>query len=114
MIVAQCHRDFLICWQSYCRVCDIGSGTGCVGLVAACLGAEVTITDQLCVFSLLKENIEAAISGCNLSSDRVILKEYSWGEDTADLSPPFDMVLVSDCVLPKLYPIEPLVQVCFV
>ena len=36
--------------------------------------------------------------------------EYNWGEADAHLSPPLDLVIVSDCLLPKLYPIEPLVQ----
>lgn len=35
---------------------------------------------------------------------------YDWGADDDRLSPPVDVVLVSDCVLPKLYPIEPLVD----
>lgn len=35
---------------------------------------------------------------------------YDWGMDDDLLSPPVDVVLVSDCVLPKLYPIEPLVD----
>lgn len=39
------------------------------------------------------------------------MAEYDWGHDTSHLNPPFDVVIVSDCILPKLYPIEPLVQV---
>ncbi|CAN0274141.1 unnamed protein product [Scytosiphon promiscuus] len=35
---------------------------------------------------------------------------YDWGADDERLAPPVDVVLVSDCVLPKLYPIEPLVD----
>lgn len=93
------------------RVCDIGSGTGCTGLAAACLGAEVTLTDQTCVFPLLESNVAAAIIDCSLPTDNVIVAEYNWGMDFSHLKAPFDIVLVSDCVLPKLYPIEPLVQV---
>lgn len=92
-------------------MCDIGSGTGCTGIAAACLGATATLTDQLCVFPLLSSNVSAAINNCNISADRLVLAEYNWGESVSHLGPPFDVVLVSDCVLPKLYPIEPLVQV---
>ena len=35
---------------------------------------------------------------------------YDWGGDDDHLAPPFDVIIVSDCVLPKLYPIEPLVD----
>jgi hypothetical protein len=96
-----------------CRLCDIGSGSGCVGLAAACLGADVTLTDLTCVFPLLKRNMEKNISKCGISHDRIRMAEYDWGHDTSHLHPPFDVVIVSDCILPKLYPIEPLVQVIF-
>lgn len=99
----------LIC--SLGRVCDIGSGTGCTGIAAACLGAQATLTDQLCVFPLLQSNVTAALSQCGLAEDLLVIAEYNWGEGIGHLGAPFDLVLVSDCVLPKLYPIEPLVQV---
>lgn len=35
---------------------------------------------------------------------------YDWGMGDEQLSPPLDVILVSDCVLPKLYPIEPLID----
>jgi hypothetical protein len=92
-------------------VCDIGSGTGCTGLAAACLGATVTLTDQRCVFPLLEGNVATAIKDCHLDEEKICVAEYNWGEDVSHLQAPFDLVLVSDCVLPKLYPIEPLVQV---
>lgn len=38
-----------------------------------------------------------------------MVKEYNWGESIDHLDAPFDIILVSDCVLPKLYPIEILV-----
>jgi hypothetical protein len=44
-----------------------------------------------------------------LPLSRVHVCEYNWGGDDAHLSPPLDVLIVSDCLLPKLYPIEPLV-----
>jgi hypothetical protein len=92
------------------RVCDIGSGTGATGIAAACLGADAVLTDQVCVFPLLQENMNNAISACSIAENRIRIAEYNWGESVDGLEAPFDIVIVSDCVLPKLYPIEPLVQ----
>ena len=79
--------------------------------MAACLGGTVTLTDQLCVFPLLESNVADAIASCSINREKLIVAEYNWGENISHLGAPFDVVLVSDCVLPKLYPIEPLVQV---
>ena len=92
------------------RVCDIGSGTGFTGIIGAALGAqEATLTDQTTVQALLEENIR--LCSDQVSSDVVQFAEFDWDASPAHLSPPFDLILVSDCVLPKLYPIEPLVKV---
>jgi predicted nicotinamide N-methyase len=108
MLFKLCGCRVYICLS---RLCDIGSGSGCVGLAAACLGADVTLTDLPCVFPLLKQNMDENIIKCGISHDRIRMAEYDWGHDTSHLQPPFDIVIVSDCILPKLYPIEPLVQV---
>jgi predicted nicotinamide N-methyase len=92
-------------------VCDIGSGTGCVGLVAAALGATVTLTDQNSVEELIAHNIELCTSSHIVPPGRVRFREYSWGDTPRFVEIPFDIILVSDCVLPKLYPIEPLIEV---
>lgn len=47
---------------------------------------------------------------CLARAGRVSAIEYNWGGDDGALRPPLDVVLVSDCLLPKLYPIEPLVD----
>jgi predicted nicotinamide N-methyase len=92
------------------RVCDIGSGTGFTGIIAAALGAkEATLTDQTTVQALLEENI--LLNAKQVSPDVVKFAEFDWDASPAHLNPPFDLILVSDCVLPKLYPIEPLVKV---
>jgi predicted nicotinamide N-methyase len=95
------------------RVIDIGSGTGFAGIAAAALGGDVVLTDQLCVKDLILSNIEEYNShSAQIDSEgTVTFAEYNWDEPAESLNPPFDIVLVSDCVLPKLYPIEPLVKV---
>ena len=97
------------------RVCEIGSGTGMTGLVAASLGAEVYLTDQDPILPLLASNVARACSDSNnniMDSSKLHVCIYDWGNQNhvRALCPPFDMLLISDCVLPKLYPIEPLVQ----
>jgi 2-polyprenyl-3-methyl-5-hydroxy-6-metoxy-1,4-benzoquinol methylase len=94
------------------RVCDIGSGTGCTGFIAAALGAEVTLTDQEQLLLFMESNKAIVCSeNVTISSDRIKVEIYNWGASLDHLNPPFDYVLISDCVLPKLYPIEPLIQV---
>lgn len=100
------------------RIIDIGSGTGFVGIICAALGGNVTLTDQLCVQDLIISNIEKYHQSIEndhelLSEGSVIFQEYNWEETADHLSPPFDLVIVSDCVLPKLYPIEPLIKVIY-
>jgi predicted nicotinamide N-methyase len=94
-------------------VIDIGSGTGCTGLVAAFLGAKVTLTDQEPILFLLEKNLEINLNEALSDIDRnnIIIEKYDWGKCAKHLNPPFDCIIVSDCVLPKLYPIENLIQV---
>ena len=95
------------------RVCDVGSGTGLTGLIAGKLGAEVYLTDQAPILSLLQSNVDKACLVCDgFQSNKLHVCIYDWGNEDhiRDLSPPFDILLISDCVLPKLYPIEPLIR----
>jgi predicted nicotinamide N-methyase len=111
------------------HVIDLGSGTGVTSVAAAILKARsVVCTDgEAPVVQLALENIRSASrslnsSGshdaeenatsntCNVLACPVTAQEYWWGSDTVLPGPPADLVLVSDCVLPKLYPIAPLVE----
>lgn len=117
------------------RVVDLGSGTGVAGIVAAALGAEAFLTDQEQLLFLMRENAErfarnargvaevtaaaaaatatvapAEVATVKPASDTVHVLTYDWGMEDDELAPPVDVILVSDCVLPKLYPIEPLVD----
>lgn len=93
------------------KVCDIGTGTGITGFAAADLGADVTLTDQEHLLAFLEENRALAGSGGLVSAVNARIQRYDWGENASELPGPFDFVLVSDCVLPKLYPIDILVKV---
>lgn len=104
---------------------DLGAGTGVAGIVAAALGAEAFLTDQEQLLFLMQENADRAqakpeakrekpkasdATTAGVACGEIRVLTYDWGKDDASLSPPVDIVLVSDCVLPKLYPIEPLVD----
>jgi predicted nicotinamide N-methyase len=86
-------------------VVDLGGGTGVTSIAASLLGAKnVVCTDGIeAVVRLAEQNIIDA------KVNRTQVCNYWWGSGT--LQPQtFDTILVSDCVLPKLYPIAPLVE----
>ena len=43
------------------RVLELGSGTGVVGLTAAAMGAQVTLTDKPGLLEHLQKNIEVRV-----------------------------------------------------
>jgi hypothetical protein len=87
------------------RVCDLGCGTGLTGLLAAkfCTEATVMCTDIGPVLELTLRNVATN------SIPNVAVSEYWWGSGTLGKSC-FDVILIADCILPKLYPISPLVE----
>ena len=88
-------------------VVDLGAGTGVTSISSSLLGARhVVCTDGTAsVVQLAHENVNQM----SAEISRVIhVREYLWGDGSFDKET-FDVVLVSDCVLPKLYPIAPLV-----
>nr|XP_057907834.1 protein N-lysine methyltransferase METTL21A [Doryrhamphus excisus] len=76
---------------------ELGAGTGLVGIVAALLGAKVTITDRMPALDFLSANVKA-----NLPSDvqeSVVVSELSWGENLNRYpAEGFDLVLGADIV----------------
>ncbi|XP_063146637.1 protein N-lysine methyltransferase METTL21D isoform X2 [Candoia aspera] len=76
-------------------VLELGAGTGLVGLVAASLGANVTVTDLEEVQDLLKMNIE---NNQHLVSGSIQAKILKWGEDVTDFLPVPDFILMADCI----------------
>jgi predicted nicotinamide N-methyase len=91
-------------------VVDLGSGTGITSIGAVFLGAErVICTDgETAVVRLAGENVSRAIED-GLDSTKIQVSEYWWGTGTLPTEDA-DIVIVSDCVLPKLYLIAPLVE----
>ncbi|KAI2501436.1 lysine N-methyltransferase [Fragilaria crotonensis] len=100
-------------------VIDLGAGTGVTSLAAAVLGARrVVCTDGIQnVVTLAQANVIDACQQLENASrhdegllDSKVLEvcEYWWG--SGKMKERFDVILVSDCVLPKLYPIDPLVD----
>ncbi|XP_006889189.1 PREDICTED: protein N-lysine methyltransferase METTL21A [Elephantulus edwardii] len=80
-----------------CSAVELGAGTGLVGIVAALLGAHVTITDRKVALEFLKSNVEA-----NLPphiQPRAVVKELTWGQNLGSFSPgEFDLILGADII----------------
>lgn len=119
------HLDYRFAANSELRnqfVLELGSGTGAVGVAAAMLGAgRVVVTDVENVLFIMQANADLAREqalGGNQSPTNVEVESYMWGtqpsasiipRDATDREYP-NLILVSDCILPRLYPIEPLVD----
>lgn len=102
-------------WPALVRgasVLDLGAGAGATSIAAAALGASrVVATDGVpAVTRLVARNVAA-----NGVGDVVSTAVHDWA-DGGVVAPffsagnPPDVVLVSDCVLPKLFPMAPLVD----
>mmetsp|Transcript_9391 Transcript_9391/g.13926 ORF Transcript_9391/g.13926 Transcript_9391/m.13926 type:complete len:291 (-) Transcript_9391:791-1663(-) len=93
-------------------VIELGGGTGMVSLAAALLGAETVVcTDgsedvvRLAEYNIA-QHMHLIVEG-NANSD-ISTCCYRWGESV--VLPSADLILVSDCVLPKIFPVAPLVD----
>nr|XP_018898475.1 PREDICTED: protein N-lysine methyltransferase METTL21A-like isoform X3 [Bemisia tabaci] len=81
------------------RVIELGAGLGCVGIAAACLGGDVTITDLPSVLPFMLESIfrnEDQIEG---TGGRARAQVLTWG-DSEDLRslPKQDVILMSNII----------------
>ncbi|XP_051839638.1 protein N-lysine methyltransferase METTL21A isoform X1 [Antechinus flavipes] len=80
-----------------CSAVELGAGTGLVGIVAALLGAHVTITDRKIALDFLKSNVQA-----NLPQDiqpKAVVKELTWGQNLGNFSSDkFDLILGADII----------------
>ncbi|XP_034034274.1 protein N-lysine methyltransferase METTL21A [Thalassophryne amazonica] len=76
---------------------ELGAGTGLVGIVAALLGASVTITDREPALDLLSANVKANLPPDSRGS--AVVSELTWGQGL-DHYPAggFDLVLGADIV----------------
>ncbi|XP_063803691.1 protein N-lysine methyltransferase METTL21D [Pseudophryne corroboree] len=73
---------------------ELGSGTGIVGIMAATLGADVTVTDLEELQELMKSNID---SNSHLITGSCQAKVLKWGE-VSDSFPTLDYILMADCI----------------
>ncbi|KAJ9441505.1 Protein-lysine methyltransferase C42C1.13 [Diplonema papillatum] len=98
------------------RVVELGSGTGLVGLVAAALGADVTVTDLPTELRLLRGNIAAnRAAGLLPPAARIAAAACAWGSvPAAEELGTFDVVLISDCVYNNANPDLPVALVATV
>ncbi|KAF4800024.1 Protein-lysine methyltransferase METTL21D [Turdus rufiventris] len=77
------------------RVLELGAGTGAVGIMAATLGANVTVTDLEELQELMLVNIE---NNKHLVTGSIRAKVLKWGEDVTEFQPPPDYILMADCI----------------
>ncbi|CAN9502161.1 unnamed protein product [Ophioblennius macclurei] len=77
-------------------VLELGAGTGAAGLMAATLGARVTLTDLEDLQTLLKLNIRE--NQTLISTGSVTAKVLKWGEDVTEFLPSPRFVLMADCI----------------
>ncbi|XP_034531716.1 protein-lysine methyltransferase METTL21D [Notolabrus celidotus] len=78
------------------RVLELGAGTGAVGLMAAALGAQVTVTDLEDLQTLLRRNIQE--NQALIKTGSITAKVLKWGEDVSEFLPPPHYILMADCI----------------
>ncbi|KAM3877886.1 EEF1A lysine methyltransferase 3-like [Diretmus argenteus] len=97
------------------RVIELGAGTGVVGILAARLGADVTLTDLPLAVPQLQTNVSANMPSSGWPSVPPTVRPLSWGQDQLSFPSDWDLVLGADIVyLSETYPLllETLVHLC--
>ncbi|XP_054473593.1 EEF1A lysine methyltransferase 3-like [Anoplopoma fimbria] len=97
------------------RVIELGAGTGVVGILAARLGAVVTLTDLPLTLPQLKSNVSANMPSSGWPTNLPTVLPLSWGEDHMNFPSDWDLVLCADIIyLPGTYPllVETLAHLC--
>lgn len=88
------------------RVIELGAGTGIVGILAARLGAEVTLTDLPHALPQLQRNVSANRPPSGWPSVTPTVLPLSWGLDQEQFPSDWDLVLGADIVyLSDTYPL---------
>ncbi|XP_012725028.2 protein N-lysine methyltransferase METTL21A [Fundulus heteroclitus] len=78
------------------KAIELGAGTGLVGIVAALLGAHVTITDREPALEFLSANVNANLPP--RSRDSVVVSDLTWGQGLERFPGGFDLVLGADII----------------
>ncbi|XP_035488234.1 EEF1A lysine methyltransferase 3-like [Scophthalmus maximus] len=97
------------------RILELGAGTGVVGILAARLGAAVTLTDLPLALPQLQANVSANMPSSGWPSPPPTVLPLSWGEDHMNFPSDWDLVLCADIIyLPETYPllVETLAHLC--
>ncbi|KAL4655582.1 protein-lysine methyltransferase METTL21B [Arapaima gigas] len=80
------------------RVIELGAGTGIVGILAARLGANVTLTDLPHAITQLENNVAANRPPVGWPSVSPSVLPLSWGLDHGQFPTDWDLVLGADIV----------------
>ncbi|KPP59124.1 protein N-lysine methyltransferase METTL21A-like [Scleropages formosus] len=76
---------------------ELGAGTGLVGMVAALLGAKVTITDRAPALDFLQANVRKNVPP--EKQDAIVVSELTWGENLERYKAGgYDLILGADIV----------------
>ncbi|XP_070814948.1 EEF1A lysine methyltransferase 3-like [Chaetodon trifascialis] len=97
------------------RIIELGAGTGVVGILAARLGALVTLTDLPLALPQLQANVSANMPSSGWPATLPTILPLSWGEDHLNFLSDWDLVLCADIIyLPETYPllVETLAHLC--
>ncbi|XP_042262554.1 EEF1A lysine methyltransferase 3-like [Thunnus maccoyii] len=97
------------------RIIELGAGTGVVGIVAARLGAVVTLTDLPLALPQLQANVSANMPSSGWPSAPPTVLPLSWGEDHMNFPSDWDLVLCADIIyLQETYSllVETLAHLC--
>ncbi|XP_028030179.1 protein-lysine methyltransferase METTL21D-like [Bombyx mandarina] len=94
-IMCQYKSDFL----SGLRVLELGAGLGVVGLTAATLGAQVTITDLPEALPLIRLNINENKSKIGSMGGYATAESLIWGDQYSEIfNEEYDLIVLADCI----------------
>nr|XP_055230004.1 protein N-lysine methyltransferase METTL21A-like [Gorilla gorilla gorilla] len=80
-----------------CPAVKLGAGIELMGIVAALLGAHVTVIDRKVALEFCKSNMQGNLPPC--IQPRAFVKELTWGKNLGSFSPrDFDLILGADII----------------
>ncbi|CAH0391417.1 unnamed protein product [Bemisia tabaci] len=86
-------------WLQGRKILELGAGVGCVGIVAACLGGDVIVTDLPEILPLLEKNISANFQQIEGTGGKISAQTLRWGDaENIKLLPKPDIILMADVI----------------